>query len=100
MAGDLVEGALEFLEDRMFSETEIVFLEHVSLSASLTANIYISATESGLCVILMDVTSEFNRIKSMQQTGNELCLCRERLRKVEQQLQQSLQAYQDRKSVV
>ena len=81
--GDLVDDALQFVEESMFSDCQSIFIEHVFFTSDSTANIYISTDGQGICVILTDVTPEVRRIEAMQQTGNELNLCRERLRRLE-----------------
>ncbi len=84
--GDLVDDALQFMEESMFSDCQSIFIEHVFFTSDSTANIYISTDGQGICVILTDVTPEVRRIEAMQQTGNELNLCRERLRQLELRL--------------
>lgn len=74
----------------MFGESETVFLEYVRLGDNLYANVLSSVTPNGICVILLDVTDQATRIQSMQQSGNELFLCREQLIKTKKLLQQSL----------
>ena len=86
--GDLVDDALQFVEESMFTDCQTLFIEHVFFTTESTANVYISTDEQGICVILTDVTSEVRRIEAMQQNGNELNLCKERLRQAESKLKQ------------
>ena len=83
------------MDDPLLSDSEIRFLEHVCLGPGLVANIFIAPHKDGLCLILVDATSEAGRIQAMQQKGNELVLCMERLRKVELKLRDCLAQKED-----
>lgn len=86
--GDLVDDSLQFVDDFMFTDYQNIFIEHVFFTTDSMANIYISTDGQGICVVLTDITSEVRRIEAMQQTGNELNLCKERLRQAESKLNQ------------
>ncbi len=88
--GDSIDEALPFIEGTVFTNCGSIFIEHICFKPDSFANIHISSEEKGICVILLDVTHEVMRIKAMQQTGNELHLCRERLNRVEKKLKQAL----------
>ncbi len=95
--GESVEDRLAFVQDGMFRENETVFFEYVSLGDNLYANVLSSVTPNGICVILLDVTDQARRIQSMQQSGNELFLCREQLIETKKLLQQALLTIRDSK---
>lgn len=76
----------------MFSCCDGMVIEHVFFKPDSFANIYVVTTENGICVTLLDSTPEVKRIEAMQQTGNELNLCKERLKQAEKKLKQALKS--------